>query len=133
MVCHFTNIYLKKKKKVNSRKFDLFGKNAYVYLFFISLIFLALIYLYLCVFLGATQIMNMTNLLTFAWGTPRFLNKLICQTMLDLSHDIVLHAYTSNMQFDSLCFEKSSINGVSHIIFSISVWNVGITQMKRVN
>ena len=118
---------------MNSRKFDLFGKNAYVYLFFISLIFLALIYLYLCVFLGATQIMNMTNLLTYAWGTPRFLNKLICQTMLDLSHDIVLHAYTSNMQFDSLCFEKSSINGVSHIIFSISVWNVGITQMKRVN
>ena len=132
-MCHFTNIYFLKKKKVNSRKFDLFGKNAYVYLFFISLIFLALIYLYLCVFLGATQIMNMTNLLTYAWGTPRFLNKLICQTMLDLSHDIVLHAYMSNMQFDSLCFEKSSINGVSHIIFSISVWNVGITQMKRVN
>ena len=132
MVCHFTNIK-KKKKRVNSRKFDLFGKNAYVYLFFISLIFLALIYLYLCVCLGATQIMNMTNLLTFAWGTPRFLNKLICQTMLDLSHDIVPHAYMSNMQFNSLCFEKSSINGVSHIIFSISVWNVGITQMKRVN
>lgn len=130
MVCHFTNI---KKKKVNSRKFDLFRKSADVYLFFISLIFLALIYLYLCVCLGATQIMNMTNLLTFTWGTPRFLNKLICQTMLDLSHDIVLHVYTSNMQFDSLWFEKSSINGVFHIIFSICVWNVGITKMKRVN
>lgn len=82
----------------NLRKFNLFGKIANVTVHHFSA-YLCINILALFTYIGAIQITNMTNLLTFIWGTPRSLNLLICLTMLDLSHDIVLHVYTSNVQF----------------------------------
>lgn len=45
--------------------------------------------------LEAIQIITMISQLIFAWGTRIFLKLWTCQSMLDLSHDIVLPVYTS--------------------------------------